>query len=167
MTMLNLPEPPPGTGANCLTFYAELRRMLNQLRPTKLSDPGCSVEFSNGTLEVWLVHSERDTWSVGATMSESDGIIFAGSVHEHFSPGEMADTVRPWTFQMVDFIAEALCGDIETRTVFRGSSPISVEHFRIETDGSSTSLGSTGYLNPARAMLWLPKTSKTERISFN
>ncbi|MFY9264588.1 MAG: hypothetical protein WAO61_04080 [Solirubrobacterales bacterium] len=98
-------------------------------------------------------------------MSESNGIVSIGPAHEHFSADESGGD-RRWTTQMVDCIAEALCGDIETRTVLSGSSVISVEHFRIEEDGSSSSFGYTGFLSPVRLMFWRPKTLKVERHSF-
>lgn len=166
MGMFSLPEPPPDAGLNCLAFYVELRQMLDRTRPSKVSESKSSVKFSKQTLEVWLVHSENDDWSVGATMSESGAIVSTGPAHEHFSVEENVDPDRPWTTRMVDFIAEALRGEIETQTVFRGSNPITVEHFRIEADGSSSSLGFTGFLTPARAMVWLPKSSKIECHSF-
>lgn len=166
MGMIGLPEPPPDAGPNCLAFYSELRRMLNEVRPSKVSRSKIFVEFSNHDLEIYLVHTDNDDWTVGVTMDETQGIVFVDLAHEHFSAADSGSSVRPWTTQMVDFVAEALRGEIATRTVFRGSSPISVEHFRVEADGSSTSLWFTGYLTPRRAMFWLPKTSTTERHSF-
>lgn len=166
MGMIDLPEPPPDAGPNCLAFYSELRRMLYEVRPSSVSRSKSFVEFSNQDLEICLVHADNDDWTVGVTMDESQGIVFVDLAHEHFSAADSGSSDRRWTTQMVDFLAEALRGEIETRTEFRGSSPISAEHFRIEEDGSSTSLWFTGYLTPRRAMFWLPKTSKTERHTF-
>src|SRR5665647_1701192 len=111
MGMIDLPEPPYDAGPSCLAFYSELRRMLAEVSPIKISKSKSSVEFSKQNLEVWLVHAENDDWALGVNMSESDAIVSIDPAHEHFSADDRGTNDRPWTSQMVDCIAEALRGE--------------------------------------------------------
>lgn len=141
--------------------------MLETVNPRKACEKASTAEFSKVGLEIWITHADRHDWTIGATMDEESGIVFAGLAHEHFWADEDRLSERLWTTQMVDFIAEALTGDIEIRTTMRGAKPIIVEHFRVESDGTRTSLGHTGFLTPRRAMVWLSKSSSSERVSFS
>ena len=42
----------------------------------------------------------------------------------------------------------------------------SVEHFNLDEGGKRRTLGYTGFLVPARLLLWRPKRTETERLSF-
>ena len=66
----------------------------------------------------------------------------------------------------MDFVAEILRGEIEVETTFRGNAPISVRHFNRDASGTRHSLGYTGFLTPARLLLWQSKRTETETVSW-
>jgi hypothetical protein len=73
---------------------------------------------------------------------------------------------RPWTTQLVDFIAEILRGEIETETSFRGDTAVSVSHFNRDEEGRRNLLGHTGFLVPGRLFVWRRKRTVIERTSY-
>jgi hypothetical protein len=56
---------------------------------------------------------------------------------------------------------------VEIAMTFRGSTPISVEHFNVDDMATAGRSGTTGFLVPARLFLWRPKRVQTERLSFD
>jgi hypothetical protein len=164
---LALPDPPDSLTGAPRAFYEELREMLSVVRLTQVDTQKSSVEFDDDGVDIALVHSERADWGVWATVGESDAIVGTGWAHEHFfppSPGVAEE--RPWTTQMVDFIAEILRGEIEVVTTFRGNKPVAVQHFNLDENGARQPLGRTGFLTPGRLLVWRPKRTETERMSF-
>lgn len=162
-----LPDPPETLGAAPRAFYDELRRMLAVVQPTQLDSRRTSVRFDRHGIEIDLVHATRDDATIWATVGDEDAIVATGSAHEHFfapDPGEEED--RRWTTEIVDFIAEILRGEIEVETTLRGNTPLSVRHFHIDERGERRPLGYTGFLVPARLLVWRPKRTETERISW-
>jgi hypothetical protein len=161
------PEPPASLPGAPRAFYDELREMLAVVQPTQVDAAGLSVKFDKHSVELELVHAERDDWRIWATISERTAIVSTSWAHEHFFPpsrGEVEE--RPWTTQMVDFIAEFLRGEIEIETTFRGDTPISVRHFNRDEHGERNLLGHTGFLVPGRLFVWKAKRTETERASF-
>ncbi len=163
MTDDALPDPPASLSGAPRAFYDELRAMLAEVRPSQLDLAAAVVKFDRG-VEVGLMHASRDEWSVWATIGDRDAMVGTGWVHEHFSPG--VDEDRPWTTQMVDFIAEILRGEVEVETTFRGKTAVAVRHFNRDEHGERQLLVQTGFLVPGRLAVWRPKRTTTERVSF-
>ena len=164
---LTLPDPPDELPRTPRVFYDELRRMLATVQPPRLSPDNTSVQFDKKGVEIDLVHADRHDWRIWATVGDRDAIVGTEYVHEHFSPRSGGGAgERPWTTEIVDFIAELLRGEVEIETTFRGPTPISVEHFNFDDHGARRLLGHTGFLVPARLFLWRPKRTETERLSF-
>jgi hypothetical protein len=164
---LSLPEPPDSFPPAPRAFYDELRQMLAVVDAPKLSGEKTSVRFDKNGLDVDLVHLSRDDLGIWATVGERDAIVGTSYAHEHFfAPAERAAGGRPWTTEIVDFIAEILRGEVEVETKFRGDTPISVEHFNFDETGQRNSLGHTGFLVPGRLMFWRSKRTETQRLSF-
>ena len=162
-----LPDPPESLAGAPLAFYEKLRQMLAVVRPARLDPDKTSIQFERDGLELQLVHADHDAWSIWTTVGERDAIVGTGSAHEHFfAPDEGETEMRPWTTEIVDFIAEILRGEIEIETTFRGDAPIAVRHFNLDESGQRTPLGYTGFPVPARLMLWREKRTETERQSF-
>ena len=164
---LELPDPPESIGSAPRRFYDELRQMLDSVRPTQVDPERTSVTFDGRGVEVKFVHLDRHDWSISATVGERDAIVATLGAHEHFfasTDGE--DEERPWTTQVVDFVAEILRGEIEVETTYRGHSPIAVQHFGIDATGQRRSLGYTGVLTPARLFLWRSKRSESRSASW-
>ena len=148
-------------------FYDELRRVLAVVEAPQLSTEKASIRFDKKGLDVDLIHASRDDWGIWATVGDRDAIVSTSYAHEHFFADEQsASEDRPWTTKIVDFIAEVLRGEVEVRTTFRGGSPIFVDHFNLDESGERNLLGHTGFLVPARLMVWRPKRTETERLSF-
>ena len=165
--VLALPDPPPALDGAPRAFYDTLREMLAAVRPSRLDTEGSVVRFGQGRVEVGLVHADRDDWRIGATIGPRDGMVVTDATHEHFSPpASDAPEERPWTTQMVDFIAELLRGEIEVETTYRGDTPVVVRHFNFDDDGERVLLGHTGLLVPARLFLWRARRTETERVSW-
>jgi hypothetical protein len=161
-----LPDPPASLSGAPRAFYDELRAMLAEVRPSQLDLAAAAVKFDRG-VEVGLKHVSRDDWSVWATIGDRDAMVGTSWAHEHFSSprlGVVED--RPWTTQMVDFIAEVLRGQVEVETTFRGNTPVAVRHFNLDEHGGRQLLVETGFLVPGRLALWRPKRTTTERVSF-
>jgi hypothetical protein len=162
-----LPGPPPGLGGAPRAFYEELLRMLAAVRPARLDPRQSRATFEGRGVEVLLAHAERDEWIVWASVGERDAIAGAGWAHEHFfapEPGEVNG--RPWTTEIVDFVAELLRGEIEIRTTYRGDSPIAVSHWNHDDRGEPGLVWKTTFLTPARLLVWRPKRTEAERLSF-
>ena len=141
--------------------------MLADVKPKRVDLRTSSARFDRKGVEVNLVHADRHDWAIWASVGDSDAIVGTSYAHEHFfPPPEGVAEDRPWTTQIVDFIAEILRGEIEVVTNFRGNSPISVRHFNLGESGERSSLGYTGFLTPARLLCWRPKRTETERLSF-
>lgn len=161
-----LPNPPPSLSGPPRTFYDELRGMLAEVRPSQLDLGAAVVTFDRG-LEVELKHASRRDWIIWATIGDRDAIVGTNWAHEHFfPPGRGVAEDRPWTTQMVDFVAEVLRGEVEVETTFRGSTPVGVRHYNRGQHGSRQLLVKTGFLVPGRLALWRPKHTTTERVSF-
>lgn len=143
--------------------------MLGSVSPQKLDAARSDVKFDKHGSKVHLAHVETDEWAIDAWVSEADAIVSTSTAHEHFFPDDAPSTEpgRPWTSVIVDFIAEALRGEIEVRTTRRGNKVVATEHFLITENGDKGSLGRTGLLRPARLMIWRPKQITVERISFS
>jgi hypothetical protein len=164
---VRLPDPPDSLKGAPRVFYDELRQMLEAVQPAQLDAGKTSVAFDKKGLEIELVHSDRDDWGIWATVGEKDAIVGTSYAHEHFAPASQGTVEeRPWTTEMVDFVAEVLRGEVEMQTTFRGSTPISVEHFNFDENGERNALGHTGFLVPARLFFWRPTRAETERVSF-
>jgi hypothetical protein len=164
MTVVVLADRPDGLPDAARAFYDELRRMLAAVQPARLDPERTSVRFDSKGVELELVHADRPDWGIWATVGDRDAIVSTSYAHEHFSPGLAGE--RPWTTEIVDFIAELLHGEVEIETTFRGSSPIGVNHFNRDADGERQHLGHTGFLVPSRLFVWRPKRTVTERVSF-
>lgn len=109
-----LPEPPASLKGSPRAFYDELRQMLAVVNPTKVDTRKTTVQFDDDGVEVEIVHADRDDWRIWATISDRDAIVGTVWTHEHFFPSPLGGVEeRPWTTQMVDFIAEILRGEIE------------------------------------------------------
>jgi hypothetical protein len=148
-------------------FYDELRRMLDALDPSQVDPQRSSVTFDKGGVEVELAHVHRKDWTIWMTVGDRDALVGVLGAHEHFfSPSASEQAERPWTTEIVDFVAEILRGEIEVQTTYRGSKPISVQHFNLDADGKRQSLGYTGFLTPARLLLWRPKRTESETASW-
>jgi hypothetical protein len=161
------PEAPTSLPSAPRAFYDELRRMLAVVRPPRLSPDGTSVQFAGKAVEVALKHADRDDWSIWATVGELEAIVGTSYAHEHFfARAHTRREERPWTTEIVDYIAELLRGEIEVVTTLRGETAISVAHFNVDERGGRQLLGQTGFLVPARLLLWRPKRAQTERISW-
>jgi hypothetical protein len=90
-----------------------------------------------------------DDW---VSIDERDAIVSTSWAHEHFfppSPGVAEE--RPWTTQMVDFIAETLRGEIEVQTTFRGNTAISVRDFKSRRERRTSSVGLHRLIGPRQA----------------
>jgi hypothetical protein len=162
-----LPEPPATLQGPAREFYDELRRMLDDLKPSKIDPEKNSVEFKHRSVEVTLAHTDRDDWPIWAAVGDRDAIVGAGTAHEHFfAPDSGVVEARPWTSEIVDFIAEIVRGEIEVETTFRGNTPISVRHFNLYEHGERRQLSYTAFLAPGRLLLWRPKRIETERLTF-
>jgi hypothetical protein len=160
------PEAPTSLPSAPRAFYEELRRML-AVRPPRLSRDDTSVQFAGKAVEVTLVHADRDDWSIWATVGELEAIVGTSYAHEHFfARANTRPEERPWTTEIVDYIAELLRGEIEVVTTLRGETAVSVEHFNVDERGGRQLLGHTGFLVPARLFFWRPKRAQTERISW-
>ena len=72
---LQLPDPPESLHFARRRFYDELRRMLDVVRPSKVDPERTSVKFDGSSVEVELVHCEREGWSISATVGERDAIV--------------------------------------------------------------------------------------------
>jgi hypothetical protein len=161
------PDAPASLPSSPRAFYDELRRMLAVVRPPRLSPDGTSVKFVGKGIEVALMHADRDEWSIWATVGQLDAIVGTSYAHEHFfAPAETGPGVRPWTTEIVDFIAEMLRGEIEIVTTWRGKTAVSVEHFNLDERGERQLLGHSGFLVPARLLFWRPKRAEAELISW-
>ena len=164
---LQLPDPPESLKPAPRSFYDELQRMLDRVQPAHVDPRRSSVKFDKSGVEVELVHLNRKDWMICATVGDRDAIVGTLGAHEHFfGPSEGEGEGRPWTTQIVDFVAEILRGEIEVDTAYRGRSPISVRHFRLDARGKRHSLGYTGFLTPARLCLWQSKRTETETASW-
>jgi hypothetical protein len=162
-----LPEPPPELDGAPRAFYDELLRMLDFVRPARLDAGRSAARFEPRRVEVELVHAEHDDWTIWARVGEQDAIAGAGATHEHFfPPGRDELHERPWTTEIVDFVAELLRGQIEIRTTYRGDTPITVTHFNRDESGEPGLVVSTAFLTPARLLVWRPKRTEVERLSF-
>jgi hypothetical protein len=164
---LALPDPPATLSEPARAFYDELREMLALVAPNQVDASKTSVRFEDGGVEIELTHAERDDWSIWATVGDRDAIAGTSWAHEHFFPSRGEPDERPWTTQIVDFIAEILRGEIEIETTFRGNTPVSVRHFNRDENGERNLLGQTGFLLPGRLLIWKPKRTETERASFS
>ena len=141
--------------------------MLAVVEPTAVDRERSRVTFDEEGVELHIAHAEHDDVAIWAGVSDDDAIVATGGVHEHFfAPGDGADEERPWTTEVVDFVAEILRGQIEIETTFRGSGAIAISHFRVEDSGERVSFGRTAFLSPARLCFWAPKRVETERVSF-
>jgi len=141
--------------------------MLAVIEPRSLDGERSSVDFDDEGLQLMLVHSGQDGLAIFVAVGAAEAIVGIGSAHEHFVASEdVAEGDRPWTAQVVDFIAEILRGQIEVETTYRGNSAIAVNHFRMEESGDRVSFGHTGFLTPGRLLFWKPKRVETERASF-
>jgi hypothetical protein len=161
-----LPEAPAALEGAPRAFYDELLRMLSVVQPM-LDEQESWAKFDRKGVEVNLVHAERTDWAIWATVGKRDAIAGTSWAHEHFfAPDEGDPEPRPWTTEIVDFVAEILRGEIETETTFRGGSVLSVRHFNRDEHGERKSLGRTVFLPPARLLIWLPKRVERERMSF-
>ena len=162
-----LPDPPESLNPASRRFYDELRLMLDAVKPTKLDPIRSAAKFDHGGVDVELVHVAHKDWSVWVTVGDRDAIVGTLGAHEHFfAPSSEEREERPWTTQVVDFIAEILRGEIAVQTTYRGRAPISVEHFNLDADGKQHPLGYTGFLTPARLLLWRPKRIQAETASW-
>jgi hypothetical protein len=161
-----LPRAPASLAGPPRDFYDELLEMLAVVAPTRLDAGKSSVRFDDDGLELHLAHTEREDWSIWANVGDRDAIIGPSWTHEHFSPRDGANEERPWTTQMVDFIAELLRGQIEVETTFRGNTPVVVRHFNRDEQGQRVLLGHTGFLVPGRLAVWKPKRTVSDRVSF-
>ena len=161
-----LPDGPATLSGPPRAFYDELRVMLAEIRPAQLDLGAAVVKFDRG-VEVGLPHGTREDWVIWATIGDRDAIVGTAWAHEHFcAPEPGAVEQRPWTTQVVDFIAEILRGEVEVETTFRGKTPVAVRHYNRDETGDRQLLVDTGFLVPGRLALWRPKHTTTERISF-
>jgi hypothetical protein len=168
MNVALLPDPPDELPSAPQAFYDELRRMLAAVQPPSLSRECTSVRFHRKGVEIDVVHDDRHDWRLWASVGEREAIVSTSYAHEHFWPRSGGEAgVRPWTTEIVDFIAELMRGEVEIHTTFRGHTPISVEHFNLDADGERRLLGHTGFLVPARLFLWRPTRTDIERLSFD
>src|SRR3954454_14639949 len=127
---IKLPEPPATLPTAPRAFYEQLRRMLEVVRPTRIDANKVSVTFGDEGLELSLVHADGEDWVIWTTVGDREAIVGIAGAHEDFSaPPAGVVEERSWRTQMVDFIAELLCGEIEIETTFRGDTPVSVKHF--------------------------------------
>ena len=163
---VELREPPASLPTAPRAFYEQLRQMLDVVRP-RVDPHKVTVGFGDDGLEISFVHADREDWVIWATVGEDQGLVGTAWAHEHFfAPSVGVVEQRAWTTQMVDFIAEILRGEIEIETTFRGDTPVAVEHFNRDEQGQRCSLGRTGFLTPARLLVWRPKRTETEQASF-
>src|ERR671914_714647 len=117
---VQLPDPPDSLKGAPRVFYDELRQMLEAVQTAQLDAGKTSVAFDKKGLEIELVHSDRDDWGIWATVGEKDAIVGTSYAHEHFAPASQGTVEeRPWTTEMVDFVAEVLRGEVEMQTTFR------------------------------------------------
>ena len=132
--------------------------MLGVVSPTQIDSDASSVRFEDDGVDVQLAHSEQRDWLIWATVGDQTAIVAALGAHEHFfaAPGD-DESERPWTIEIVDFIAEVLRGDIAVETTFRGNAALSVRHFNLDERGQRRQLGYTAFLTPARLLIWRPK----------
>ena len=163
---LELPDPPASLPGAPRAFYDEFRKMLGLVDPKAVDRERSKVTFDDEGVELHIAHAEHDDVAIWAGVSDDDAIVATGGVHEHFAPDVRADEERPWTMEIVDFVAEILRGQIEIDTTFRGRSPIAVSHFRVEDSGERVPFGRTGFLSASRLFFWAPKRVETERVSF-
>jgi hypothetical protein len=164
---LHLPDPPESLKPAPRLFYDELRRMLEGVQAAQVDPRRSSAKFDNNGVEVVFVHLNRKDWTVWATVGDREAIVATLGAHEHFfAPSDGAHEERPWTTEIVDFVAEILRGQIEVETTYRGRAPISVRHFNLDTSGKRHQLGHTGFLTPARLFLWQSKRTETETGSW-
>ena len=141
--------------------------MLDSLQPGRVDPRRSSVGFDAPGVEVRLVHLHRQDRSILVTVGDSDATVATLGAREHFfGSADVEDDGRPWTAQVVDFVAEILRGEIEVETTYRGRAPLSVEHFSIDATGRRRSLGSTGFLTAARFFFWRSKRTETARASW-
>lgn len=141
--------------------------MLAVVRPGRLGAEAGTVEFDDDRLEVTLVHADHPDWVIDVSVRKRDAIVGMGLVHEHFdAPKRGVVQERPWTTEIVDFVAEILCGDIEIETIYRGSTPIVVRHFNRDDSGERRLLEHTGFLTPGRLLVWRRKRTEIETPSF-
>ena len=104
-----LPDPPESLRGPPRAFYAELRRMLDVVRPAQIDSRRSSAKFDKAGVEVELAHTDREAWTIWATVGERDAIVGTLGAHEHFfAPAAGEDEPRPWTTEIVDFVAEIL-----------------------------------------------------------
>jgi hypothetical protein len=141
--------------------------MLEALRPARLDGSTSKATFDSEAVEVDLRHEDRTDWGIWATVGARDAIVGTHYAHEHFFAPKSGDVEeRPWTTQIVDFIAEILRGEVEVETTFRGDTPIAVRHFNLGPSGDRQPLVDTGFLVPARLFFWRTKRTTTERLSY-
>lgn len=141
--------------------------MLEVVRPTQIDGDRTAAKFDKHGVEVELVHARHEDWTIWATVGDRDAIVSAGGAHEHFfAPSSEAEEERPWTTEIVDFMAEMLRGEIEVETTLRGTRALAVRHFNRDESGERRLLGHTAFLTPARLLVWRPQRRETERRSF-
>lgn len=110
-----LPDPPaPLTGA-AREFSDELREMLAVVAPTQVDASKTSVVFDDDSGELEFTHTERSDWCIWAMVGDRDAIAGTSWAHEHFFPSRGTPDERPWTTQIVDFVAEILPGGDRNR----------------------------------------------------
>jgi hypothetical protein len=159
-----LPDPPDTLTGAPRSFYDELRKMLVVVAPAQVNPARTEVVFHHGGLRLELAHATHEHWSVWAMVDELHGIAGADSVHEHFESA--TEDERPWTTQIVDFLAELLRGEIEIETTFRGDAITAVTHYNLNESGERSSLGRTAFLSPGRFLFWRPQRVEIQRVTF-
>jgi hypothetical protein len=165
--MSALPEPPDSLPDAPRAFYRELQHMLEVVRPARLDWDETTVQFNRRGVEVQLKHADNNDWTIWAGVADRDAIAGTAGMHEHFFAPDAGETEeRPWTTEIVDFVAEILRGEVKVETTYRGGRPIAVRHFNLDENGQRSPLGYTGFLTPARFMFWREKHMETERKSF-
>jgi hypothetical protein len=96
-------------------FYDELGEMLEALRPARLNGSTSKATFDSDAVEVVLRHEDRTDWGIWATVGARDAIVGTHYAHEHFVAPKSGDAEeRPWTTQIVDFIASSEAGATQT-----------------------------------------------------
>ena len=168
MGAVYFPGAPPSLTPAPRAFYDALREMIVADPPPRLDGARSSARFGRGGVGVTLAHAERKDWSIVALVRERDAIVSVASTSKRFaaptSPSPAGDPA--WPFDVLDFVTEILHGHVETRTTYRGETPISADHVLVGTTAAPIDLGRSNRLVPAQLFVWRAKRVEIVRAPF-
>lgn len=142
LSRMYLPDPPDSLAGPARGFYVELLRMLQAVQPTEVDRQTSTVRFQSDAVDVRLRHARRREWEIWATVGDKDAIVATDWAHEHFfAPPDNGTEERPWTTEIVDFVAEILRGEIEVDVTLRGKRALSMRHYNRDERGERRALG--------------------------